>query len=78
MTTATKEALHRLIEQLPDEQAERLLHTLEDQVAQALALAPVDDEPLTADQLASVERARQAYRRGAWTPGEEVRREIGW
>lgn len=78
MTTATKEALYRLIDQMPDEQAERLLHALEDQVARALALAPVDDEPLTADQLASVERARRAYRRGEWTPGDRVRREIGW
>ncbi len=78
MTTATKQSLYRLIDQMPDDEAERLLHTLEDRVARALAFAPVDAEGLTTDELATVEEARRAYRRGEWVPGETVRQEIGW
>jgi Tfp pilus assembly ATPase PilU len=54
---ATKEALRRLIDEMPDEEAERLLHTLGDPVARALALAPVDDEPLTPDDVAAIEES---------------------
>jgi predicted transcriptional regulator len=40
---------------MPDEEAERLLHTLGDPIARALALAPVDDEPLTPEDVAAIE-----------------------
>jgi hypothetical protein len=78
MTTATKQSLHRLIDQMPDDEAERLLHTLQDRVARVLAFAPADTEGLTMEELAAVEEARTAYRRGEWVPGETVRQEIGW
>jgi predicted transcriptional regulator len=52
---ATKEALRRLIDEMPDEEAERLLHTLGDPIARALAPAPVDDEPLTPEDVAAIE-----------------------
>jgi predicted transcriptional regulator len=52
---ATKEALRRLIDEMPDEEAERLLQALGDPVARALALAPVDDEPLTPEDVAAIE-----------------------
>jgi hypothetical protein len=74
----TKEALYRIIDALRDDEAECLLQTLGDPVSRALALAPEDDEPLTAEQLAAVEQAREAYRRGEWVSDEEVRREFGW
>ena len=81
----TKEALHRLIDQLADQDlaavfnfAEYLHARSRDPVGRALASAPIDDEPLTTGELANVERARDAYRRGEWISGDEVRREIGW
>jgi hypothetical protein len=78
MTTATKQRLYRLIYEMPDDEAERLLLTLEDRVSRALALTPVDAEGLTAEELAMVEEAQRAYRRGEWVPGESVRQEVGW
>ena len=77
MTTNTKEALHRLIDALPDDEAERLLNRLEDPVARAFAVAPLG-EPLTPDERARIERASQAYRHGEWLDGQDVRRAIGW
>ena len=74
----TREALRRLIDELNDDEAERLLRTLEDPASRALALAPIDDEPLTEPERASIDDARRAYARGEWVPAEEVRREIGW
>jgi hypothetical protein len=81
----TKEALHRLIDELPEPDlaavqrfAEYLRFRGRDPVARALERAPADDEPLSADELAAAERAREAYRRGEWVAGEDVRREIGW
>lgn len=49
-----------------------------DPVALALAHAPDDDEPSTADEDADAEAGWQAYRRGEFIPHEDVRREIGW
>ena len=50
----------------------------DDPVALALANAPEDDEPSTAEENAAAEAEWQAYRRGEYIPHEEVRREIGW
>jgi hypothetical protein len=62
----TKEALHRLIDQLPEADAERLLRTLqiEDPVLRAIATAPVDDEPETDDERRGVREARAEAARG--------------
>ena len=49
-----------------------------DPVALALANAPEDDEPSTAEEDAAAEADWQAYRRGEHISHEEVRREIGW
>lgn len=74
---STKEALHRLIEELPDEQAERLLRSIEDPVERALALAPIDDEPLTPEDEAALQDGREALARGDILSTEELRRELG-
>jgi hypothetical protein len=49
-----------------------------DPVALALANAPEDDEPSSADEHALSEARWQAYRRGDRVSHEDVRREIGW
>ncbi len=56
---ADRDALHRLVDALPDaavSEAERLLEALasEDPVIQAARLAPLDDEPETPDEVAAV------------------------
>ncbi len=50
----------------------------DDPVALALANAPDDDEPSTAEEDADAEAGWQAYRRGEFIAHGEVRREIGW
>jgi len=79
-TVTTKEALHRLIDELPDDEAERLLRALQtmDPVLRAIELAPEDDEPLTDEERASIRAARAAVARGEVISHEALLRELGW
>ena len=83
-TPATARAsLHVLVDALPDadlDEARRLLSTLKgiDPALLTALHAPVDDEPFTDEDRQAVETAREAYRRGEWVSGDDVRREIGW
>lgn len=76
-------SLHTLVDALPDgdlDEARRLLSTLTgiDPALRAALLAPVDDEPFTDEERQAVEAAEDAYRRGEWISGDDVRHEIGW
>jgi hypothetical protein len=73
----TKEALHRLIDELPDDQAERLLDGILDPVLLARALAPIDDEPETAEEAEAVAEGLADLERGAVVTTEQLRRELG-
>ena len=74
--------LHHLIDQLDDDDVERLhlfaqhLHT-GDPVLRTLALAPYDDEPETEEERAAVEEARAEAATGTLRSMEDVRRELG-
>lgn len=78
----TKERLHQLVDQLPESEvatAARLLEALRataDPVARLLDSAPIDDEPLTDEDLAAIREGREAHRRGEGRPWSDVRREI--
>jgi hypothetical protein len=79
---ATKETLHRLIDELPDgevDEAERYLRALqiEDPVLRSLELAPIDDEPLTPEEEAALQEGRDALARGEALTMEQLRRELG-
>jgi hypothetical protein len=78
----TKEALHRLIDDLPEDAlpaVERYLASVrDDPVVKALVTAPIDDEPTTPEEDASSEEAWQSYRRGQYVSNEDLRRDIGW
>ena len=78
----TKEALHRLVDKLPDAalpEAERYLATLrDDPLALLLLTAPVDDEPETPEEAAAVQEAREAAARGEVVADEDLDRELGW
>jgi hypothetical protein len=76
----TKERLHRLVEELSDDDAERALgiveNELEDPVLRAFRDAPEDDEPLTPEDEAALERSRREYRRGEGVPLDSIRHEL--
>ncbi len=77
-----KEALHRLIDELPEDAlpaVERYLASVrDDPVARALATAPLDDEPTTPKENTAAGQGWRAYRRGESVSNEDLRREIGW
>ena len=74
--TSVRERLHTIIDELPEAEAELALRALErwrdDPVALALAAAPFEDEPETAEERAAVEQAREEVRRGGVVSAEEV------
>lgn len=72
MTISVKDDLHRLIDELDEDQAARLLQVVGDPLARSLMLAPLDDEPLTDEDKAAVAEGESAYRRGDWTADEEL------
>jgi hypothetical protein len=78
----TKEALHELIDALPDallpEAARRLAELRDDPVLLALLMAPEDDEPETDEERAAVEEAREARAQGRVVADADLDRELGW
>ena len=73
----TKDALHRLIDELPDDAlpgVERYLATVrDDPMMRVLMAAPLDDEPATPEEDASARAALDRYRRGDYLPGEDAK-----
>ena len=81
----TKEALHQLIDDLPDSvlpTAWRLLAPLRPATASdlppVLAEAPWDDEPETPEEALAVDEAYEGLARGEVVSHEDLRRELGW
>ena len=76
----TKERLHKLVDELSELEADDALRILierrEDPVIAAFRDAPEDDEPLTAEEEAALERSREEYRRGEGVPLDEIRHEF--
>jgi len=79
----TREALHRLVDELPKRElsaARRYLEYLRNMghpVPRAFLEAPGDDEELTEDEEAALKEAYEDVRAGRLTPLEEVHRELG-
>ena len=69
----TKETLHQLVDQLPDDQAELACHWLEDLRDAADAEGP----PLDAETLASLDRGLADVAEGRVKPLEQYQRERG-
>lgn len=77
-----KEKLRQAVEDLSELEAEDTLAYIarrreRDLVLEAFDNAPLDDEPVTADEERAVEESREAYRRGENYTIDEIRREIG-
>ena len=78
-----KEDVHRIIDELPESDLEKLLHHLEmvraakrDPFIHALMDAPIDDEPTMPEEDAGAAEARQELRRGEGKTLNEVRAEL--
>ncbi len=77
-----REHAHKLIDQMPESQISALigfLETIVDPVTKALASAPLDDEPESAEERKSVATTRQklARRGGKGIPHQEAMRRLG-
>jgi len=76
---ASKDTLHRLVDELPDSEvqaAERFLEylrTLGDPVLRAFLTTPEDDELFTPEEVAESDTAWRAYEEGQ-DPGEPLHR----
>jgi hypothetical protein len=76
-----KEKLHRVVDELSENEAEETLRYLaarrdqDDPLLALLERAPEDDEPSSAEEDASAREAWSEYRRGESAPLEQVRRE---
>jgi hypothetical protein len=71
MSASTKAELHRLIDNLDENQATRLLRIVSNPVERSLMLAPIDDEPVTEGDLAAIAEGEAAYRRGDWVSDDD-------
>jgi hypothetical protein len=76
-----RERLHALVNDLPEEEVDATLRFVEhlhgpesDPVLVALREAPLDDEPLTDEDLMALEEARKDVAQGRLISHDEVRR----
>ena len=71
-----KEHAHKLLDRLDSRQVAAVVHLLETMV-NPLDLAPVEEEEITPQTAAAVDRARASLARGEGIPHEDIRREFG-
>ncbi len=75
----TKEHAHELIDRLAPRQVSAVVGLLEamlDPVSLAIANAPIDDEPLVAEEEKALEEARQWSKQNKGIPHEQVLAEL--
>jgi hypothetical protein len=75
-----RQQAHALLDLLPPEKlnaVRSLLEVMVEPLARSLALAPVDEEEITPETAAALDRARASLARGEGIPHEEVLREFG-
>ncbi len=71
---------HALLDMLPAEKlnaVRSLLEVMVEPLARSLALAPVEEEEVTPQAAAELDRARVSLARGEGIPHEEILREFG-
>jgi hypothetical protein len=72
VAASVKSELHRLIDDMNDEQATRLLEIVTNPLERDLLFAPFDDEPVTEDDLKAIRDGEAAYRRGEWVADDNL------
>ena len=78
----TREKLHRIVDELPEEELEAALKAIEeradDPMVQRLADAPPEDEEISPEEEAAVQEARDELAAGApLISHDEIKREFG-
>jgi hypothetical protein len=79
-STNEKQQAHELIERLPPTQLSAVVGLLEamlDPVSRALANAPIDDEPVTAEEENALAEAREWSKHNKAIPHEQVLADLG-
>lgn len=77
---ANEQHAHQLLDQLDSGQLEAVVHLLEvmtGPLSRALAVAPVEEEEITPETAAALERARASLARGEGVSHHDIRREYG-
>jgi hypothetical protein len=76
-----KRQAHELLDRLSPEQLSAIVNLLKvmalEPLSRSLALAPVEEEELTPETAAALDRARASLARGAGIPHEDLLREFG-
>src|ERR1700676_4960007 len=75
-----RQQAHALLDMLPDERLAAvrfLLQVMVEPLSRSLASAPVDEEEITSETAAALQRARASLARGEGVPHEEILREFG-
>lgn len=79
----TKHDLHQLIDEIPEQEHQaaadylkRLRDLANDPVYQAFMNAPIDDEPLTEEDLAAIKEAEAEIARGEYYSLEDIRNDL--
>jgi hypothetical protein len=78
--TQERRQVHALVDVLPADKltaVRNLLDVMVEPPARSLALAPVEEEDLTAETAAALDRARASLACGEGIPHEEILREFG-
>jgi hypothetical protein len=78
--THEKQQLHELVDRLAPRQVyavRGLLQVMLDPVSRAIANAPVDDEPLTVEEVHALNEAREWLKHNEPIPHEQVLAELG-
>ncbi|MCP5115911.1 MAG: hypothetical protein GY953_34215 [bacterium] len=78
--TQERRQAHTLLDMLPAEKlnaVRSLLEVMVEPLSRSLAQAPVEEEEITPETAAALDRARATVARGEAIPHEEIRREFG-
>ena len=79
-TVDEKQQAHELIDQLPPTQLSAVVGLLEamlDPVSRAIANAPIDDEPFSAEEEKALNDSREWFKHNKGIPHEQVLAELG-
>lgn len=75
-----RELAHSLLDMLPQEKltaVRGLLEVMVEPLSRSLAAAPIEEEKVTRETAAALERARASLARGEGIPHEDIVREFG-
>jgi hypothetical protein len=78
--TQERQQAHALLDMLPEEKltaVRSLLEVMVEPLSRSLASAPVEEEEITPETAAALDRARASLARGEGIPHEDILREFG-